>query len=152
MSNQRKKTSHHSVKRLADLKARLARANREEDVKAAWAKALALDYDTSEDIDLYTPQVLSEFKHVAGLTQTARCAQVLAQVMYYLRRLRLGYDRRAVPKMLALIDRDTVVLSAVGDWRDIFGDSEGRFDWEAKLPASLGARRAAGDDAPRGAQ
>ena len=123
-----------SVKRLTDLKDRLGRAKREEDVKAAWVKALGLDYDTSEDIDLYTPQMLFEFKHVAALNQAARCAQVLAQTMYYLRRLRLGHDRRAVPPMLALIDRETVVLSPVADWRDVFGESEGRFDWD--LPPS----------------
>ena len=123
-----------SVKRLTALKDRLGRAKREEDVKAAWARALGLDYDTSEDIDLYTPQMLFEFKHVAALTQAARCAQVLAQTMYYLRRLRLGHDRRAVPPMLALIDRDTVVLCPVADWRELFGESEGRFDWD--LPPS----------------
>lgn len=118
------------AKRLATLKERLAKAKREEDVKAAWAKALQLEYDTSEDIDLYTPQVLFEFKFGAALTQVSRCAQVLAQVMYYLRRLRLGHDRRAVPPMLALIDRDTVVLSAAADWRDIFSENDGRFDWD----------------------
>ena len=78
MPTQRKKTAPRSAKRLTDLKDRLGRAKREEDVKAAWAKALSLDYDTSEDIDLYTPQMLFEFKHVAALTQAARCAQVLA--------------------------------------------------------------------------
>ena len=142
------------AKRLAELRARLDRAKREEDVKAAWAKALCLEYDTSEDIDLYTPQVLFEFKHSVALTLPSNCAAVLAQVMYYLRRLRLGHDRRAVPPLLALIDRDTVVLSAVADWRDIFGESEGRFDWDL-APSKPDPRMAAtlqGHAALRGLQ
>ena len=130
MPNRPTRTASQVVKRLTHLKDRLGRAKREEDVKAAWARALGLDYDTSEDIDLYTPQVLFEFKHVAALTPAGRCAQVLAQTMYYLRRLRLGHDRRAVPPMLALIDCDTVVLSPVADWREVFGEIESRFDWD----------------------
>ena len=81
MPTQRTKTASQSAKRLTDLKDRLGRAKREDDVKAAWAKALNLDYDTSEDIDLHTPQMLFEFKHVAALTQASRCSQVLAQTM-----------------------------------------------------------------------
>ena len=69
------------AKRLTDLHARLGRAKREEDVKAAWAKALGLEYDTSEDIDLYTPQVLFEFKYSAALTLPSNCAGILAQAV-----------------------------------------------------------------------
>ena len=58
----------NSPARLQKLLALLVKANTEEDVKAAWAKTLGIDYNTSDDHDLYTPQVLFEFKFDRQLT------------------------------------------------------------------------------------
>lgn len=69
---------------------RLQKATREEDVKAAWAKCLDLEYDTAHDHDLYTEQVLFEFKLQRNFDQPAQRAAVLAQLLYYVRRLKLG--------------------------------------------------------------
>ena len=126
----RRPTATDFGRRLTRLRDKLGVVGTEEEVKAAWAKALAIDYDTSEDVDLYTPQVLFEFKLSGQLSQASRCAAVLAQVMYYLRRLKLGHDRRAIPSKVALIDRETVVISDVSEWSDLFSESEGRFDWD----------------------
>ncbi len=142
MASKRQTKASGSAKRLNDLRARIGKAKTEEDVKSAWARALGLDYDTSEDIDLYTPQVLFEFKLSAQLSQAVRRAQALAQAMYYLRRMRFGQDRRAVPPFLALIDRDTAVLGSVADWHDVFGEREGRFDWDL-APSKADPRLAA---------
>ncbi len=130
------------TKRLATLRQKLGAMRTEEEVKAAWAKALAIDYDTSDDIDLYTQQVLFEFKHSGPLLQSGRCAAVLAQVMYYLRRLKLGHDRRPIPPRFAMIDRETVVISTVSEWSDVFSESEGRFDWDL-APSKADRRMAA---------
>ncbi len=138
----KRSASSDFTKRLATLRQKLSAVRTEEEVKAAWAKALAIDYDTSEDIDLYTQQVLFEFKHIGPLLQASRCAAVLAQVMYYLRRLKLGHDRRPIPPRLAMIDRETVVISAVAEWSDVFSESEGRFDWDL-APSKADPRMAA---------
>ncbi len=108
--------------------------------------------DTAADIDLYTQQVL--FKFSAPLNERPRAAPVLAQVMYYLHRLRDGTDRRAIPHTLALIDRTTVLMGAVADWSDLFADRERRFDWDlaaSKADPRLAAT-IAGHPALRGLQ
>ena len=73
-------------KRLQKLLERLDKARTEEDVKAAWARHLKLDYDTSDDHDLYSPQVLFEFKYDKKLSNASQFAPVLAQLLYYLHR------------------------------------------------------------------
>ncbi len=62
----------------------------EADVRAAYAKFFDIPFDASEYIDLYTPQVLFEFKYDRNLTRTHEKARILAQALYYVRRLRYG--------------------------------------------------------------
>ncbi len=100
--------------------------------KGAWTKCLDIEYDTSDDIDLYTPQVIFEFKYGADLLKRPNTALVIAQTLYYIRRLKLGLGRKGIPATFALIDRTSVVLGQVADWRDLFTDAEERFDWDLR--------------------
>ena len=127
-----KTTARDDRKRLVDLQKKLQRATTEEDVKGAWTKCLDLEYDTADDIDLYTPQVIFEFKYSVDLMNVQHAAPVIAQTLYYLRRLKRGVGKKGIPAAFALIERASVVLGQVGDWRDIFGDDTGRFDWDLR--------------------
>lgn len=62
----------------------------EADVRAAYSKFFDIPFDASEYIDLYTPQVLFEFKYDKNLSRNHEKARVLAQALYYVRRLRYG--------------------------------------------------------------
>ena len=62
----------------------------EDDVRAAYSKFFDIPFDASEYIDLYTPQVLFEFKYDKNLSRSHEKARVLAQALYYVRRLRYG--------------------------------------------------------------
>lgn len=128
----RRKTASDDRKRLEALHGKLQRAKTEEDVKGAWTKCLDLEYDTADDIDLYTPQVIFEFKYGADLLKLHNAAPVIAQTLYYLRRLKRGLGSKGIPAAFALIDRSSVVLGQVGDWRDVFIDEEERFDWDLR--------------------
>jgi len=119
-------------KRTEELLKRLASARREEDVKAAWAKCLNLEYDTADDHDLYTEQVLFEFKHQRNFDQPPQRATTLAQVLYYLRRLKLGGTSKGIPASFCLADRATAVVGQAADWRDLYTDVHGRFDWDLR--------------------
>ena len=110
----------------------LAKACTDEDVKAAWAKTLGLDYNTSDDHDLYTPQVLFEFKFDRQLAHAANRAPVVAQVMYYLRRLKFGESRKAIPASFCIADRGACAIGDVADWKAIFSDADLRFDWDLR--------------------
>ncbi|MBS0569491.1 MAG: hypothetical protein JSS28_02695 [Proteobacteria bacterium] len=63
-------------KKLAVLLDRLRKTKTEEEVKAAWARHLSLDYDTSDDHDLYSPQILFEFKYDRKLSNASHLAPV----------------------------------------------------------------------------
>ena len=128
----KKNTEAGDHKRLEALQKKLQRARTEEDVKGAWTKCLDLEYDTADDIDLYTPQVIFEFKFNPDLLKQQNTALVIAQTLYYLRRLKRGQGRKAIPAAFALIDRTSVVLGQVSDWRDLFADAEERFDWDLR--------------------
>ena len=69
----------------------LLKAKTEEEVKHAYASHFALDYDTEFRHDLYSPEIFFEFKFSRSLQKRDARASVLAQVMYYVRRLRLGH-------------------------------------------------------------
>ncbi len=112
----------------------LNKSKTEEEVKAAWAKCFELEYDTADDIDLYTPQVLFEFKFDKELTQIPQLAAVIAQVMYYLRRLKFGYSKKGIPPAFCIADRNECVMCTVTDWRDLYLDAAEEFDWD--LPPS----------------
>ena len=66
----------------------LSRCKVEDDVRAAYAKFFNIPFDASEYIDLYTPQVLFEFKYDKNFKRQHEKARVLAQALYYIRRLR----------------------------------------------------------------
>lgn len=112
----------------------LNKTKTEEEVKAAWAKCFELEYDTADDIDLYTPQVLFEFKFDKELTQVPQLSAVIAQVMYYLRRLKFGYSKKGIPPAFCIADRNECVMCTVADWHDIYLDAAEEFDWD--LPPS----------------
>jgi hypothetical protein len=69
----------------------LKQATTEEEVKSIIAQHLSIKYDTKANFDLYTEQVLFEFKADRNLKSNRLCAQTLAQALYYVRRLNYGF-------------------------------------------------------------
>ncbi|MEO5770551.1 MAG: hypothetical protein ABIQ29_00635 [Burkholderiaceae bacterium] len=93
---------------------------------------LGLEYDTADDHDLYTEQVLFEFKHQRNFDHPAQRATTLAQLLYYLRRLKLGGTAKGIPANFCLADRATAVIGDVAEWRDLYTDAHGRYDWDLR--------------------
>lgn len=119
-------------KKLDTLLRRLARCRTEEDVKAAWAKHLGLEYDTSDDHDLYSPQVLFEFKFDRQLSNASQLAPVVAQLMYYLHRLKYHQSTKPIPPEWCAADRNEAVFGQVQDWSELYSDDGTRFDWSLR--------------------
>ena len=101
-------------------------------MKAAWAKCFDLEYDTADHHDLYTEQVLFEFKHQRNFDQPVQRAATLAQLLYYVRRLKLGGTTKGIPANFCLADRATAVLGQIVEWRDLYTDAHGRYDWDLR--------------------
>lgn len=109
----------------------LGNAHTEEEVKFAYAKYFDLDYDTSHRHDLYTKQVFFEFKCNKNFHNLKVRASVLAQTLYYIRRLKFGGDaEQPVPYQLLMADQNEAVITETVRWKDFYTDAEGKYDWD----------------------
>ena len=107
----------------------LTKSKTEEDVKNAYAKHFKISYDTSDRHDLYTPQVLFEFKYDKNLLNLKARATVLAQILYYVHRLKFGFTQKAIPIFLCLSDKDETIITETIKWRNYYTDIES-YDWD----------------------
>ncbi len=130
----------------------LSRCKVEDDVRAAYSKFFDIPFDASEYIDLYTPQVLFEFKYDKNLSRNHEKARVLAQALYYVRRLRYGdidelkaeeestlfsqdqmqeliQGLRPVPPTICFADVNEAVLTQTEIWLFFIEDKQNKYDW-----------------------
>ena len=124
----------------------------EDDVRAAYSRFFDIPFDASEYIDLYTPQILFEFKYDKNLSRNHEKARVLAQALYYVRRLRYGdieelktkeestlfsqnqmqelmQGLRPVPPTICLADVNEAVLTQTEQWLFFIEDKRNKYDW-----------------------
>lgn len=105
----------------------LLKASDEEDVKISYIKFFNLAHDTSGRRDLYTKEILFEFKYDKNLKQINVAATVLAQILYYVHKLKYENDNRAIPPYLCLADKNEVILTHTANWMD-YVDND-KYDW-----------------------
>jgi hypothetical protein len=121
----------------------LVKAKTEEEVKHIYAGHFELKYDTEFHHDLYSPEIFFEFKFSRSLQKRDTRATVLAQVMYYVRRLRFGYADKVIPPVICIADSRQAFFTETKKWQKFF-NNERKYDWElapsqpdAKLVADL---------------
>jgi hypothetical protein len=117
------------AKNFSSFRKALQKAKTEEEVKHAYAAHFNLDYDTEFRHDLYSPEIFFEFKFSRSLQKRDARAAVLAQVMYYVRRLRLGYADKVVPPVICIADADQAFFTGTHRWKKFYA-SETKYDWE----------------------
>ncbi len=115
-----------------DFKSRLVSAKTEETVKAIYAKYFHINYNTANNHDLYTAQVLFEFKFDKNIENIKALSTILAQVLYYIRRLIFDDSEKMVPVYLCIADRNESVITRVINWKTYY--SNDAYNWE--LPPS----------------
>ncbi|MCG8786395.1 hypothetical protein G1K52_11560 [Tenacibaculum finnmarkense] len=111
-----------------EFKNRLKTAKTEETVKAIYAKYFKIDYNTADKHDLYTPQVLFEFKYDKNFQNLKALATILAQALYYIRRLKYGDTQKMIPYFLCLADKNEASLTETNKWSSYY--SNDNYDWE----------------------
>nr|MDA3860964.1 hypothetical protein [Melioribacteraceae bacterium] len=107
----------------------LAKAHTEEDVKHAYSLHFKIAYDTSDRLDLYTPQVLFEFKYDKNFENPKAQATILAQILYYVHRFKYGYTNKAIPRFLCLADKNEAIITETITWKKYYTDTE-NYDWD----------------------
>jgi len=115
-----------------DFKKRLDAATQEEVVKATYATYFKIKYDTSHHHDLYTPQVFFEFKTNKNFHNLKALSTILAQSLYYIRRLKYIAVGQPIPFFICLADKNEALLTETSKWSTYY--SNDAYDWER--PAS----------------
>lgn len=117
------------AKKFSSFQKLLLKAKTEEEVKHAYAAHFDLDYDTEFRHDLYSPEIFFEFKFQRSLEKRLARATVLAQVMYYVRRLRLGHADKVVPPVICVADADQAFFTNTSVWKRFYSNDK-KYDWE----------------------
>ncbi len=106
-------------------------AKTEEDVKHNYAEHFGIKYNTADKHDLYTPQVLFEFKLLKNFESVKIRAALLAQLLYYVRRLKFGtFVEKRIPFYLCLADQNEAILTETNIWKKFYDDADEKYDWD----------------------
>lgn len=108
-------------------------AQTEEDVKARYAEFFKIKYNTTDKHDLYHDEVLFEFKSDVNLSSLDGKAKVLAQILYYVYRLKFKqqgeYAKKRIPPFLCLADKNEAVISETATWKKYYSEN---YDWDLR--------------------
>jgi hypothetical protein len=111
--------------------ASIKKGKTEEDIKNAYAKYFDIDYDTADKHDLYTPRVLFEFKFDKNFQSIKTRSQIIAQTLYYIRRLKFkGFIEKPIPPILCLADQNEAILTETSIWKSFYDDPTEKYDWD----------------------
>ncbi|MDR2115321.1 MAG: hypothetical protein LBP87_02960, partial [Planctomycetaceae bacterium] len=116
-----------------EYKNRLKNASTEEMVKAAYAEYFGIRYDTKNKHDLYTSNVLFEFKYSKNIQNLKIRATTLGQILYYVRRLKFYETTKKIPAFLCLASECNAIITETKDWSSYY--SSDAYDWE-RAPSS----------------
>lgn len=115
-----------------DLKIQLDKSTQEDEVRGIYASYFKIKYNTSNRNDLYTPQVLFEFKADKNFHNIKALATILAQSLYYIRRLKYIDVEKAIPFFICLADKNEATITETRKWTTYYTNDA--YDWER--PAS----------------
>ncbi|MBQ7476735.1 MAG: hypothetical protein IJT06_05000 [Selenomonadaceae bacterium] len=103
----------------------------EEEVKNIFAQFFRLKLDTKNYIDLYTPQILFEFKFDENLNNLPTLAKCIAQTLYYIRRLKYGREIRTPSNSICIVTKNFSVLAPTNTFSNFYSKSKAKnFDWD----------------------
>ena len=105
---------------------------KEEEVKAEFCKFFKMKIKALGNIDHYTEQVLFEFKADRNFKSVENVARVLAQVMYYARKLKFGagYTRYPLPPMICVVDKNEAFFAETKKFAKFYSSKSDRYDWD----------------------
>lgn len=104
--------------------------NDEEEVKSEFAKFFKIKLITHKyKIDLYTNNTLFEFKHNRNFKSKTERAKVIAQTLYYVRKLKFGTITDPVPETICVVDKNEGFFVCTTDFHQFYNASA-KYDWD----------------------
>ncbi len=126
-------TEKNHQKLISDLK----NTTTEEEVKLYFSKFFDVRINTGDRHDLYTREILFEFKWDKNMRKIAERAKILAQALYYIREIKYSTgdisSNKTIPGSLVLIDRNEAIIEMTIEWKTYY-DSD-LYDW-SRTPSS----------------
>lgn len=119
----------HTKKLVRELPNRFLACTNEEEVKSEFCKAFGFQLDASRRMDLYTQDILFEFKYDINLSSVAQRSRVIAQILYYIYRLKNGKDSRPIPPRICGIDKNEAFIVSTAAYKKIYDEDE-KYDWD----------------------
>ena len=110
----------------------LADCATEEEIKFNFVRFFGINLNTKRNVDLYTPQILFEFKFDAELENIQRRARAFAQALYYIRRLKYGDDSRMPSQNICVVDKKSAAILPVDNLAPFYikSDRSDQYDWD----------------------
>ena len=108
----------------------VAETETEEDFKFAFAKYMKIKPSSKNFIDLYTPEILFEFKFNANLKNHRELAKCVAQTLYYVRRLKFGNDNRPLSQNICVVSKKFGAVFATKDFAAFY--EKNSYDWDLR--------------------
>ena len=106
----------------------------EEELKHRFANYFGiLNFDSTNYIDLYTPEIFFEFKKDKNFHNPQILAETVAQTLYYAQRLYSGDDPRPLSPYFSVVTKDFGAYFETKSFSDFYSN-ENRYDWS--LPPS----------------
>lgn len=103
----------------------------EEEVKYAFAKFFNYKIDTSERIDLYSQEILFEFKYNINMNNVNMRSKAIAQTLYYMRRLKYGRDIRVPSTRICIVDKNEAIFVETEQLKNYYYISKSmKYDWD----------------------
>jgi len=111
-----------------EFKSRLEKSSQEDEVRGIYATYFKIKYNTANRHDLYTPQILFEFKADKNFHNLKALATILAQSLYYIRRLKYVEVKKAIPFFICLADKNEATLTETRKWITYYTNDA--YNWE----------------------
>mgnify|MGYP003302059131 CR=1 FL=1 len=103
----------------------------EEEVKYEFARYFKYKIDTRERIDLYTPEILFEFKLDINMNSVLARSKAIAQALYYIRKLKYGRDIRVPSVRICVVDKNEALFIETEKLKEYFYVSKAtNYDWD----------------------
>jgi len=102
----------------------------EEEVKALFIKILKLKANMKSHHDLFHERMLFEFKYDLNFKNYRITAKVIAQLSYYLRRLKFGDSSDNVPIYCCVIDKNEGFIFNSSKLSSFCFEAKSQFDWD----------------------
>lgn len=109
----------------------ISTAQTEEELKFHFVNFFKLPINTKNRVDLYTEQILFEFKLNSNLKNIQTRAEVIAQALYYVRRLNFGDDDRSPSENVCIVTKNFAAIFPTTDFSDFYNDKT-IYDWDLK--------------------